>query len=173
MAIPLILSKILLGSTLKNMGRLEESTRLLEGLISDADFRGKDGIKAFALECLGDGYAMSGRLDESVRNFQSALQILNRREGPAARAFLKLALGGACAIQGRPIQALDAFREARADCDQLGLVTWSSYARLLGAEALLALGLDEEAESEILKTLADHRIPRPRARGARRDHAIA
>ena len=153
MVTPLISSEILLGVALKSVGRIEEANRVIEELLLTHDLRRRDWIKVFALECLADGYAMSGRVPESIQHLQSALLLLNRNVAPTTRAFLKLALGGVFAMQGRPGLALDAYREARDEYDEHGLASWSSYARLLGAESLLTLGRDREAESEILAAL--------------------
>jgi len=146
-------SELLRSSTLKQLGRVEESIEPLERILAEPLLKADRGLWALAVECLADCYSLLGRFEAAAECLSAAIDALRSQEEPIALAFLKLVMGENLRFRGEMDQAVEAYRGAKEDYKHLGLYTWVAYASLLVAEALLILGEDKDAEAEILTAL--------------------
>ena len=169
----LVKSEMLMGSTLKCMGRVGESAEPLERIVASPVLDGDVQLRAFVLEFLADSYTLQGRFAEAAECAAAVLPIVERGKVPTALAFLKLVSGESLRIQGQFEAAIEAFRGALRDYKELGLESYVAYARLMTAESLLALGRDRDAENEILEALPTIESLGLDARRSGGDHPLA
>jgi len=143
--------EFLQAMSLKQLGRLDESATLLEGL---ATGRHADaGLTGMVLVNLGDLRADQGQLDKATLAYAQASPLLQQAKRYAALADLKMMLGGMLQRTGQLTAAIEALRESVKDHLDLGMETRAAYVRLVVAGALLEAQRPREAEWEILAAM--------------------
>jgi tetratricopeptide (TPR) repeat protein len=149
----LVQSKLIEGSALRTLGRVEESILLFENALGEEIVKKRPCLRVFLWEFLGDSFSLLGSFERATACFAKSMDILRTRESPCAVAWLKLAIGEHCRLREDLPGALASYSEAVSDYSDLRLRTWQAYAMLLRAEVLLAMRRDEEAATEILHAL--------------------
>ncbi|MGH9368478.1 MAG: hypothetical protein ACRD3M_12475, partial [Thermoanaerobaculia bacterium] len=142
--------EILLSAVLKDLGRVSESTVILEAALKTEVLTQVPDLRAFALEQLADCHGLSGRFEECAACLRSAAALLEGSLGTTAGGYGKIILGEALVVRGDLEGAVAAYRTGREDFEGLGMMGWSAYSRVLTAEVLLALRREGEAQQEIL-----------------------
>ncbi len=138
---------------LRFVGREEEHFTLLRDLEQASEVRACPSLHGQVLVHIGHHEAASGDFETAARTYEKALPIVMRGNRPVALCELKWAIGDAYRSQGSPRRALESYRAAKSDYQQLGFRAFVTQMSLLIAETLLALGRDREAEWEILSAL--------------------
>ena len=159
-------SEILLSDCLKVLGLVEESVPPLKRCLESPAILRRPVIRAFALLFLADSYHLLGRSEESDDCLRLATSVLKLHEGPTAVAQLGLVAGARYRSNSNLEAALSAFNAARLTYEKLGLASSESFARLLAAEVLLAMGRESDAKSEIILALPIIERAGLRAKGA-------
>jgi len=145
--------RFLEAMSLKELGRVEESSTKLERLAFSRRERVDQSLYGMALVNLGDLRSEKGCFDSALAAYKEAMPLLQAANRHYALADLKVMVGGTLRKMGQLTQALGAYRDAVQDHVNLGMATRVAYLRILFAEVLLEAGKVREAEWEILAAL--------------------
>ncbi len=102
---------------------------------------------------IGHHHATAGEFETAARTYEKALPVVMRGNRPVALCELKWSIADAYRNQGSLQRAVESYRVARSDYQELGFRAFVTQISLVIAETLLALGRDREAEWEILSVL--------------------
>jgi tetratricopeptide (TPR) repeat protein len=139
--------------TLSAVGRREEHFSLLRELEQAPEVQECPSLHGQVLVHIGMHQAAIGQFETAARTYEQALPIVTRGNRPVALCELKWAIGDAYRAQGSLRRAIESYRVAKNDYQQLGFRAFVTKISLAIAETLLALGRDREAEWEILSAL--------------------
>ena len=146
-------SLLLHAMTLKCNGQVKNALELLEPVLGWEESKLDLALRGRIVSELGDLYQLDGRFELAMTAYGEALGLLRKCETTAATADLKMFVGEAYRQRDSLSVALEAFRAAAADYQELGLTTRLAYLRVFIAETLLRLNRNREAEWEILAAL--------------------
>lgn len=139
--------------TLRSVGRGEEHFALLGNLEETPEVRACPSLHGQVLVHMGHHQATTGDYETAARTYEKALPVVMRGNRPVALCELKWSVADAYRSQGSLQRAVESYRVARSDYQQLGFGAFVIQLSLVIAETLLALGRDREAEWEILSAL--------------------
>jgi tetratricopeptide (TPR) repeat protein len=146
-------TEFLEAMTFLAVGRPEEHFAVLRELESGSEVRACPSLHGQVLVYMGNQYAASGDYETAARTYEEALPIVMKGARPVALSELKWSIGDAYRSQGSLQRAVESYRAAKNDYQQLEMLGFVAKISLVIAETLLALGRDREAEWEILAAL--------------------
>ncbi len=146
-------SLLLEAMALKCHGQVKRALGVLEPVRGWEETKLDPALKGRIVSELGDLYQLDGRFELAMTAYGEALDLLRRCETTAAIADLKMFVGEAYRERNSLTVALEAFRAAAGDYQELGLTTRLAYLRIFIADTLLRLNRNREAEWEILASL--------------------
>jgi tetratricopeptide (TPR) repeat protein len=144
---------LLEAMALKATGKPQEAMEVLQPVRSWASGTISSGLQGRILSEIGDLLQVDDRFDEAMSAYAEALAAFGDSGLSQARADLKVFVAEAHRARKQPAVALEGFRAAIADYQELGLETRVAYLRLFISEVLLQLGRPREAEWELLAAL--------------------
>ncbi len=139
--------------TLRAVGREEEHFALLQALDEAPEVRACPSLHGQVLVHIGHHHAAGGDFETAAHTYEEALPVVMRGNRPVALCELKWSIADAYRSQGSLQRAVESYRAARNDYQQVGFRAFVAQISLVIAETLLALGRDREAEWEILSAL--------------------
>lgn len=139
--------------TLHALGREEEHFSLLRDLEGTPEVRACPSLHGQVLVHIGHHYTSVGEFETAAQMYEEALPVVMRGNRPVALGELKWSIADAYRSQGSLRKAVESYRAARNDYQQLGMRYFVARISVTIAETLLALGSDREAEWEILSAL--------------------
>ena len=148
----ILIARFLGIMTVKASGHWDRAYEELEGLISEPDLSNDRRLAAQVKIEKGAILAWRGSVDEALNEYRQALRLLEEAEQPLFTAHLKATIGETLVSFGRE-DGLEAYREAIADYEALGMGGQIVYLRLIRAEGLIQFGRPREAELEMLAAL--------------------
>jgi len=146
-------TQFLEAMALRFVGREEEHFSLLRDLERAPEVRACPSLHGQVLVHIGVHETAVGEFETAARTYEQALPIVMKGNRPVALCELKWAIGDAYRAQGSLRRAIESYRGAKNDYQQLGFRAFVTQISLTIAETLLALGRDREAEWEILSAL--------------------
>jgi tetratricopeptide (TPR) repeat protein len=146
-------TRYLEAMTLKELSRRTEAFEKLRALEADLEDRSDIGLLGQVLAEIGALHNADKRFDDALACYQRALKLVSQARRTFAVADLKLNIGEVLRNQGQLSAAVEAFREGVQTFEELGMTTWTAFARLALADTLLALGRPRQAEWEIQAAL--------------------
>ena len=117
------------AEALLELGRLDESMRILDRWEADASRLGRDWVLAHVMRCRGLVAAAQGGVDEASSLLQDAVAHHERVNDRFGRARALLALGVVRRRQRQKRAARDAIGAALAGFEELGAASWVAKAR--------------------------------------------
>ena len=153
MGLDLAKTRFLEAVTLRATGRTGEHLALLRELDRDSAVQGCPALHGQVLVHIGNHEAGSGDFDAASVTYERALPIVLKANRPVALCELKWSIGDAYRGQGSLSRAIEFYRAAKKDYQNLELRGFVTQLSLVIAETLLALTRDREAEWEILSAL--------------------
>jgi tetratricopeptide (TPR) repeat protein len=139
--------------TLKALGKYEDAWSVLCKLEMASVVRGNPSLYGQVLVHMGDHQVRLGAFETAADTYERALPMVLASGRPVTVAELKWAIGDSYRAQKALAKALEAYRAAREDYDQLGSRAFSAQLRLVTSDVLLAMNRPREAEWEILAAL--------------------
>jgi tetratricopeptide (TPR) repeat protein len=144
---------LLEAMALKGKGNTSAALALLNPICKWSEDAIDTGLRGRIFAEIGDLHQIEDRFDDAMVAYSSALSLLDKGGRSQARADLKAFVGEAYRTRGQLGVALDSFRAAIEDYQQLGLTTRVAYLHLFIADTLIGLSRHREAEWEILAAL--------------------
>jgi tetratricopeptide (TPR) repeat protein len=144
---------LLEAMSLKLRGRTRDALSVLEPVRTWESNQLGSKLKSRIVSELGDLYQLDDRFDIAMTAYGEAMSLLEGSGTSQALADLRMYVGKAYRERGYYLAALEGFRAAAADYQELGLATRLAYLRVYIADTLLRLNRDREAEWEILAAL--------------------
>jgi len=145
--------RFLESKTLQQLGRMEESLEILDGLRKGTDLGLDPILRGQVLVHAGYAYGSLHEFERAVEAYEEALPLIAGGNRPNVLAELKWAVGDTNKSQGKMVEAIQAYRLAQEDYKKLEMPTHVASLHLVVADSLLALGRTREAEREILAAL--------------------
>jgi tetratricopeptide (TPR) repeat protein len=153
MSLDHVKTQFLEAVTLRAIGDAERHFEILLSLDQDPMVQRCPSLHGQVLVHMGNHEATLGDFEAAARTYEKALPIVLTGTRPVALCELKWAIADAYRGQGSLVRALESYRAARTDYQDLGFGAFVIQLSLVIAETLLALKRDREAEWEILSTL--------------------
>src|SRR5262249_23840407 len=139
--------------TLRAIGDTEKHFDVLQSMDRDPVVQDCPSLHGQVLVHIGNHEANIGAFGAAALTYERALPVVLRGKRPVALCELKWAIGDAYRGQGSFVRALESYRAARKDYQDLGFGSFVIQLSLVIAETLLTLKRDREAEWEILSAL--------------------
>jgi len=148
-------SWLLYGAVLKSLGRVGEATRAFRRGLQSPVAKRLHWLQATLLHNLADCYILTDRPIRAVVLLRKAIGLLEEagEAGAIETCHGHVLLGETLEAAGRVQKALEHYRAARDSFGELEMPTWSAYASLLIASALMQLRRETEAAREIVAAL--------------------
>lgn len=146
-------ARFLMSATLHALGNTSEACRTIRELASDASTLSDVKLHAKVLVHLGNYLSALGRFDEAAITYRQALPVAKKSQNRVIVAELKWSIGDTCRSQNRLVEAVESFASAAIDYAALDMKVHLSRLRLVTAEVLLSLGLERQAEWEVLAAI--------------------
>jgi tetratricopeptide (TPR) repeat protein len=144
--------RIVWAASLKIAGQPEAALDVLESVRGLAAAVTPQ-LSGWILAEIGDLHGICGDHERGVQVLQRAAHLLRRDKQLTALAHVNSMIGRICRSRNLLPEAVRLYASSIDDFEQLGLKANAAYARILIAEAYLAMQLPRSAEMEILKAL--------------------
>lgn len=145
--------RFLEGAVRWELGEAEMAIAIHEGILADATGIGSTRLIAQAASNLARYVGTLGRTDEALAYARRALPLLKQLGSQVHLVKLRWSVGEMLRTQGKRAGALDAYRQAQADANELGMRGDLAALHLVIADLLLEAGQEAQAEWEIRAAL--------------------
>jgi tetratricopeptide (TPR) repeat protein len=141
------------GGALRELDRIEEAIETFSEISTRASESGNVRLLAQAENGLAQFERVQGRLDQAMSHAQKALPLLTSLNSRVQLAKLRWCVGDILREQGNLAEAIDAYRDARNESEEIGLRGDLAAIHLVLADVLLQSGQDAQAEWEVRAAL--------------------
>src|SRR5262249_9679767 len=134
--------RFLEAAALRETDRTEEAKAVLENVCKLAETLGTYSLQAQALSNLSQNHRVLGDLKEALSYARQALPLLQRLDDRISLAKLRWCVGDICREQGKLGEAVDAYRAALRESEEIGIRGDIAAIHLVLADVLLDGGFD-------------------------------
>jgi tetratricopeptide (TPR) repeat protein len=145
--------RFLEGVALVESGAPESALKIFEEAAAEATKQGNQKLLAAAYGNLVNVHGVMGNTSEAVEASRQALRLLDKVHAREYVAKIQWGIGSLLRTQGRLSESIDAYREAGAHFEQMGMQADLAATRLMIADLYLELGQDSAALREVLFAL--------------------
>jgi tetratricopeptide (TPR) repeat protein len=145
--------RFLEGVALLNMDRLAEASEVFRGICNEARRMQNDKLLAIASNNLVQIHGLLGESAQALNEARETLVIFRRLDNRVGVAKLQFGMGALFRAEGKIPSAVEAYRAALIEFDEIGMRSDVAAAHLVLADLLLDLGQDTSAMGEVLAAL--------------------
>ena len=145
--------RFLEGIACRETGDFSKAAEVFREVYGEAQVGGDLKLLAPAANNLAQLYRLQGNPEGALDYARQALDLLKRSDNQVGLVKLRWCVGDILREQGKPIEAIDAYREAVRDAEQVGMRGDAAAIHLVLADALLQTEQDAQAEWEVRAAL--------------------
>ena len=141
------------GAALRETGELPRAIEVFRGILKSAEMQKNTRLMAQAANGLAQFYRMSGDLRQALSYAQMALPLTKATDNRVSLVKLRWCVGDILREQGKISDAIETYREARAEAEAVGMRGEVAAIHLVLADVLLHADQEAQAEWEIRAAL--------------------
>jgi len=145
--------RFLEAAALREVGQMPRAVEVMREIYTEAEALGSLRLAAIAASNLAQFYRVLGDLKEALAYAQKSLPLLKQLDNRINHAKLRWCVGDILREQGKLGEAIDTYRAALKEADDVGMRGDVVAIHLVLADVLLAAGQDRQAEWEIRAAL--------------------
>lgn len=145
--------RFLEGAALRELDQLHPAVELFSEVCREAERQGNVRLMALAINNLAQYHRALGDLNESLAYARKALPLLEQLDSRVHLVKLRWCVGEILREQGKLFEAIEAFRAARLEAEEVGMRGDVAAIHLVLADVLLDVGQERQAEWEIRAAL--------------------
>lgn len=137
----------------RETGDIAGATDVFRAIHREAETASSAKLLASAANNLAQLYRLRGEPQQALDYARQALELLRRAESQVGLVKLRWCVGDILREQGKLREAVDAYREAVRDAENVGMRGDAAAIHLVVADALLQMGQEAQAEWEVRAAL--------------------
>lgn len=141
------------GNALREIGELPRAIAVFQRICRESEEAGNTKLLAIGLGTLAQFHRVTGDLKEALVCAQKALPLLQKTANRVNLAKLRWCVGDIFREQNNRAEALDSYRSALRESEEIGIRGDVAALHLVVADLLLDAGLDRQAEWEVRAAL--------------------
>jgi len=145
--------RFLEGIACREIGDFSRAATVFQGVYEEAEAAANVKLLAPVANNLAQLYRLQSNFDEALKYGRQALDLLRRTNSQVGLVKLRWCVGDILREQGKTADAIDAYREAVRDAEQVGMRGDAAAIHLVLADTLLQAEQEAQAEWEIRAAL--------------------
>jgi tetratricopeptide (TPR) repeat protein len=146
-------ARFLEGLSRRELGRFSEAVQVFCDILEEAESFGNVRLQAQAANNLAQLYRLLGNPEQALASARRALPLLRSLDSRVHLTKLRWCVGDILREQGKLGEAIEAYREAVHEAEDVGIRGDAAAIHLVLADALLQTGQEAQAEWEIRAAL--------------------